>query len=71
MQKHLKTILGQVKGGKVIMCCQKHFYDKFIQSINQWKQDKIVAISILVYANENFTYKNIKKFFEISIGYVI
>lgn len=52
------------------MCCQKHFYDKFIQSINQWKQDKIVAISILVYANENFTYKNIKKFFEISIGYI-
>ena len=30
------------------MCCKKYFYDKFIEIINQWKEDEIAAISILV-----------------------
>ena len=28
------------------MCCKKYFYDKFIEIINQWKEDEIAAISI-------------------------
>ena len=52
------------------MCCKKYFYDKFIEIINQWKEDEIAAISILVYSNETYVYKGIKNFFEISIGYI-
>ena len=47
------------------MCCKKYFYDKFIEIINQWKEDEIAAISILVYSNETYVYKGIKNFFEI------
>ena len=42
------------------MCCKKYFYDKFIEVINQWKEDEIAAISILVYSNETYVYKGIK-----------
>ena len=36
---------------------QKYFNDKFIEIINQWKEDEIAAISILVYSNETYVYK--------------
>ena len=40
------------------MCCKKYFYDKFIEIINQWKEDEIAAISILVYSNETYVYNS-------------
>lgn len=52
------------------MTCEKYFYDLIVKILKKWNLDDIGAISMVVYANESYTYKEYRNFYEVTIGYV-
>lgn len=52
------------------MTCEKYFYELIKNIIKKWDIDNIGAMSVVVYANESYTYHGYKNFYEVTIGYI-